>query len=505
MRLWQKIFLLTLFLTTLAANAISLMLLARNHENTLLMAKEKIQTVRDGAVAELGHLIQEEKDDSGQLLLTEADLEELFKAFYLSSGNFRNGTGDAISEAYSNGEGIPVGKESLSFREPGNHILITPLETGIFSVNRLPPQAAGAITVLVESGDTRRISTSTTAFWEGRFYRVEVSSDVTDLFHGFGEDLRFCQWICGGVSLAIATILLLSILGLTRPLKRLESATERIAAGEYGYRIPEKGHDEIAELAGHMNAMSVEIEDNIRKTEALAASRETFIANMAHELKTPLTSILGFADIMTIKSHMEESERREYAAIIAAEAGRLKTLSSKLMELVSLQGTELMLQPVKLEKLVEKAVLALEPVCLAQQCTVRRNLEPATAWADEALLTSLVLNLLDNALKASALKGHGQMIDISLKRKHDKAIIKVRDYGTGIPEEQLEHVTEAFYMVDKARSRRSGGSGIGLSLCKAIAQAHQGSLRIESREGQGTAVSLVLPIPDTWPAGRNQS
>ena len=166
--------------------------------------------------------------------------------------------------------------------------------------------------------------------------------------------MRFCQWICGGVSLAIATILLLSILGLTRPLKRLESATERIAAGEYGYRIPEGGHDEIAELASHMNAMSGEIEDNIRKTEALAASRETFIANMAHELKTPLTSILGFADIMTIKSHMEESERREYAAIIAAEAGRLKTLSSKLMELVSLQGTALVLRPVDLGELAER-------------------------------------------------------------------------------------------------------------------------------------------------------
>lgn len=208
---------------------------------------------------------------------------------------------------------------------------------------------------------------------------------------------------------------------------------------------------------------------------------------------------------MTIKSHMEESERREYAAIIAAEAGRLKALSSKLMELVSLQGTELMLQPVKLEELVEKAVLALEPVCLAQQCTVRRNLEPIVAQADAALLTSLVLNLLDNALKASALKGHGQRIDVSLKRENDKAIIKVRDYGTGIPEEQLEHVTEAFYMVDKARSRQNGGSGIGLSLCKAIAQAHQGSLRIESREGQGTAASLILPIPDARPAGRNQS
>ena len=491
MRLWQKIFLLTLFLTALAVSAISLLLLARSHRNTLLLAKEKIQTVRDSAVAELGHLVQERKDDSGQQLLTESDLEDLFVMFCLTSEEFRKGADGATDEA---------GSDETTDEAQKNDIVIMPLETGIFSAARLPREAGSAATVLVEKEGIRRISTYTTAFWEGRFYRVEVSGDVTDLFRQFEEDLRFCQWMCGGVSLAVATVLLFSILWLTRPLKRLEAATERIAAGEYGYRVPAKGHDEIAELSNHMNVMSGEIEDNIRKVEALAASRETFIANMSHELKTPLTSILGFADIMTIKSHMEEAERREYAAIIAAEAGRLKALSSKLMELVSLQGAELVLRPVELGALVERAALALSPVCQAQQCTVQRDLEPVTALADEALLTSLVMNLLDNALKASALKGHGRQIDISLKKEYDKAVIKVRDYGIGIPGDQLEHVTEAFYMVDKARSRQSGGSGIGLSLCKAIAQAHRGSLRIESREGQGTEVSLILPVPDTPPS-----
>nr|WP_304710980.1 HAMP domain-containing sensor histidine kinase [uncultured Acetatifactor sp.] len=507
MRLWQKIFLLTLFLTALAVSAISLLLLARSHRNTLLLAKEKIQTVRDSAVAELGHLVQERKDDSGQQLLTESDLEDLFVMFCLTSEEFRKGADGATDEAGSDGAGIPdAGERAEREDAPGsgdaqkNNILITPLEAGIFSAARLPREAGSAATVLVEKEGIRRISTCTTAFWEGRFYRVEVSGDVTDLFRQFEEDLRFCQWMCGGVSLAVATVLLFSILWLTRPLKRLEAATERIAAGEYGYRVPAKGHDEIAELSNHMNVMSGEIEDNIRKVEALAASRETFIANMSHELKTPLTSILGFADIMTIKSHMEEAERREYAAIIAAEAGRLKALSAKLMELVSLQGAELVLRPVELDALVERVALALSPVCRAQQCTVQRDLEPVTALADEALLTSLVMNLLDNALKASALKGHGRQIDISLKKEYDKAVMKVRDYGIGIPGDQLEHVTEAFYMVDKARSRQSGGSGIGLSLCKAIARAHRGSLRIESREGQGTEVSLILPVPDTPPS-----
>lgn len=470
MRLWQKIFLLTLFLTALAASAISLLLLSRNHRNTLLLAKEKIQAVCDSAVAELGHLIQERKEDSGQQLLTERELEELFAAFGLSSEDFWE-----------------------------YEISITPIEPVVLSVARLPREAGCVSTVLEEQGGAHGISVSTTAFWEGRFYRVKLSGDVSELFFRFGEDLRFCQWMCGGVSLVIATILLFSILGLTMPLKRLETATERIAAGEYGYRVPADGHDEIAELSRHMNAMSEEIADNIRKVEALAASRETFIANMAHELKTPLTSVLGFADIMAIKSHMPEEERRECASIIAAEARRLKALSSKLMELASLQKTALVLRPVDLEELVEKTVQILEPVCREQQCRIRRELVPITVQADEALLASLLLNLLDNALKASALKGAGQLIDVRLGEENGRAIVKVRDYGIGIPRDQLGHVTEAFYMVDKARSRQSGGCGIGLSLSRAIAEAHHGGLEIESREGEGTVVTLWLPVADQCP------
>ena len=500
MRLWQKIFLLTLFLTALAASTISLLLLARNHRDALLLAKEKVQTVRDSAMAQIGHLIQEEKDDGGRLLLTERELQGLFAEFCLASEEFRSqsdgrafrmDSGEAREQAPARDGGKGAG-ESQKY-----DISIMPIETDGFSAARLPREAAGGATALEEREGIWWIGSAATAFWEGRFYRVQVSGDVSDLFRRFGEDLRFCQWMCGGVSLAIATALLLSILGLTRPLKRLEAATERIAAGEYGYRVPAGGHDEIGELSRHMNAMSGEIQDNIRKVEALAASRETFIANMAHELKTPLTSILGFADIMTIKSHMPEEERRECASIIAAEARRLKSLSSKLMELVSLQGTALVLHPVDLGELAEKAVQALEPVCRKRRCTIRKNLVPVTVQADGELLMSLLLNLLDNALKASALKGENQRIDVSLEKEDGRAVIRVRDYGIGIPREQLGHVTEAFYMVDKARSRQSGGSGIGLSLCRAIAEAHQGNLQIESREGIGTTVSLFLPNPDT--------
>lgn len=508
MRLWQKIFLLTLCLTALAANSISLVLLTRNQANSLSLAKERIRTVCDGAVAELGHLIQEEKEKKGCPMLTESGMEALISKIRLNengqlfledsvqelgeSGN--PGESQVTGESWNIGEGFGAGKNEISITPVAMAFDDNSASAGMgcipVSAGWLPLDAEKTRTELVEKEGKVYICMGATAFWEGRFYRVEVSSDLSELFGRFREDLVFSQWMSGGVSLLTAAILLLSILYLTRPLKRLEAATEQIAGGEYGYRVKLKGHDEIAELAGHMNGMAAQIESNIRQVEELARGRETFIANMAHEMKTPLTSILGFADIMTIKSDMDEAERREYAAVIAAEAKRLKLLSSRLMELIAIQETELDLHPVNLGELVGRALEVFAPVCAKQRCSIRRRLQPLRVEADEALFTSLVLNLLDNALKASA---PGQGIEVTLEEREGGAVLEVRDYGVGIPEGELERVTEAFYMVDKARSRSRGGSGVGLALCKAIAEAHHGSLGIESREHYGTKVSVLLP------------
>lgn len=495
MRLWQKIFLLTLSVTALAANSISLMLLTRNHAHSLSLAGERIRTICDGAVLELGHLIQAKKEEKGCLMLTEGELRSLIsKARLDGNGQLFLADSSVSTESYQNGEeGGEAGSNEIRI-EPitGNLVGQADGEDAFFvSVGQLPQEAESARTELVEQEGGIRIRKSTTAFWEGNFYRVEVSSDLAGLFERFREDLEFGRRMSGSVSLLTAGVLLCSVLWLTGRLKRLEAATERIAGGEYGYRIGLKGYDETAELSGHMDAMAAEIEAGIRRTRELVRERETFIANMAHELKTPLTSILGFADIMMIKSEMDEAERREYASVIAAEAKRLKILSSRLMELISIQEAELVLRPVNLGKLTRRALKVFSPVCAKRQCPVRSRLQDLWVEADEALLTSLVLNLLDNASKAS---GPGQEIEVTLEEGESGVLLAVRDHGTGIPEAEIERVTEAFYMVDKARSRSEGGSGVGLALCRAIVEAHHGTLRIESREGQGTGVFVLLPL-----------
>lgn len=451
MRLWQKIFLLTLILTLLAVNAVSFVLLLRSQRSSLILAKEKAQAVCETAVLELERSIQDEKERTDYFLLTEQDIMDLLSA--------------------------EINKSAL-----GCEVRVNPGVSADYY----------QMALINDDYGEHLIQVGTSVFWEGHFYRVTVDSNVEELFEQFVRDLTFSRWFGGGVALIIAVLLLVSSLMLTRPLKRLETATERIANGEYSERIIVKGSGEIAELSEHMNIMSAEIEANINRIEQISSSRETFIENMTHELKTPLTSILGFADILTIKSDMTEDERREYASIIAAEAKRLRLLSSKLMELVALNETELELHPVNLKELIERAVEAFSPICAGRQCSICAKLEPVVIDADNALFTSLVLNLLDNALKASS---PGQYIDICAEKKDGEAILHVKDSGIGIPEDQLAHVTEAFYMVDKSRSRSAGGAGIGLSLCKAIAEAHRGTLEIESAENCGTTVLLTVPVP----------
>lgn len=461
MRLWQKIFLLTYLFTTLAVNSVAFMLMDRNQNSSLVLAKEKAQAVFDTVISELERCIQNEKARTGSFLLSEQEITSLLAAkIQISAWDCK--------------------------------IEVKPLEMAYFSVSRLPETAKTYQTeFLEEQTGEYLIRVASTVFWEGRFYRISTKNDISRLMAQFYRDRLYSQWLGGGVALITAIALLISSLVLTHPLKYLKTATRQIAYGEYQNRIVMKGHDEIAELAGHMNAMSAKIQASIHRIEKISKNQEIFIANMTHEMKTPLTSILGFADILIIKGDIKEEERREYASIIAAEAKRLRLLSSKLMELISLQETKLFLQPVNMKELLMRSMEAFAPICEEHQCVMRSKLRTVYIDADDALFTSLVLNLLDNALKAS---GPGQSIDISLMEEKGKALLQMQDHGIGIPQEQVEHVTEAFYMVDKARSRSAGGSGIGLALCKAVVEAHHGSFAIESQENRGTKVSLTFPV-----------
>ncbi|WP_302149936.1 cell wall metabolism sensor histidine kinase WalK [uncultured Gemmiger sp.] len=284
---------------------------------------------------------------------------------------------------------------------------------------------------------------------------------------------------------AAAAVTALLAARLTRPLAVLTDAGQQIAAGDYARRTALHTGDEIETLSASFDKMADAVQEKIADLEADVQKREDFVGAFTHELKTPMTSIIGYADILAAMQ-TDPDEQREAAAAIAHEGRRLESLSHKLLALLGLAECPLTPAAVPLAVLWPRLHAACPGVNLHTPAA------PApTVQGDADLLLDLLCNLVQNAAKASK---PGAPVVVLCTADADTATLTVADRGCGIPPDQLARVTEPFYMVDKSRARRQGGSGLGLALCQRIAAAHDGTLKIESEPGKGTRVSVTLPL-----------
>lgn len=212
------------------------------------------------------------------------------------------------------------------------------------------------------------------------------------------------------------------------------------------------------------------------------------MASFAHEIKTPLTSIIGYADLLRSRPARPE-QVRESAGYIFNEGRRLESLSRKLLELVVLDRQDFPLRPIPLDAFVRRVAGAMEPPLRQAGIRLAVRAEGVPALMEPDLMETVCVNLLDNARKAME---HGGEILLEGVSENGVPVIQVTDQGKGIPAEELERVTEAFYMVDKSRSLAQGGAGLGLALCRRIVELHGGTLEIESEPGRGTRVRVRL-------------
>ena len=271
------------------------------------------------------------------------------------------------------------------------------------------------------------------------------------------------------VTIAVCAVLSYFIsLWLTKPLDKLTKATKKLAEGELSYRADIRTGDEIGQLSESFDAMAQKLEENVEQLQDAMHRQEEFMGSFAHEMKTPMTSIIGYADLMRTQT-LSPEEQSAAVNYIFSEGKRLESLSLKLLDIIVARNTK----------------LELKKVC------------PAQLIEQTELVKSLLINLIDNARKAL---GHGGLIRISSQLTGTGCIIRVRDNGPGIPPEAIAHLTEAFYRVDKSRSRAQGGAGLGLALCSDIARLHNGSIEFESSRETGTCVTVhlnggALPTP----------
>ena len=321
-------------------------------------------------------------------------------------------------------------------------------------------------------------------------YLLVTQSDMTSVYDKVDDMVLNCVWVFLGVTAAGIVFALVFSGFITKPINELATVGVGFSQGDYSGRVKVRSRDEIGKLAAVYNQMADSIEEKISDLELAVKQREDFTAAFAHELKTPMTSIIGYADTLYQKD-LSESEARAAAGFIVNEGMRLESLSFKLLELMTLRKNDFLLEEVQMGDFLKDIEDTIRPAAAKKGIRTFFDYEPGYVRMEIDLFKTLVLNLIDNAMKSGtsdvAVLGQG---------KNGIYMIAIVDHGRGIPREELQRVTEAFYMVDKARSRKEHGAGLGLALCERIAEIHNTRLDIRSREGEGTAIRLKLKLEE---------
>jgi two-component system phosphate regulon sensor histidine kinase PhoR len=305
-------------------------------------------------------------------------------------------------------------------------------------------------------------------------YPIFVVEDITQVY----QDISAIS--IAGIAVGVVLIALL-VRHSMQPLGQLGKTAKRIASGNYAERACVASRDEVGELAGDFNAMAAAVEGRIAELTETAERQRLFIGGVTHEFKTPLTTMILNADTLQ-NACMDEEETKTSVAFIQRQCQWLERLTQKLLKLITLKGliTKECVDLTHLFACVRESMaetLAQRGTPLIVDCGMK------SLAMDADLMQSVLINLVDNASKASK---PGQVVRISARDN----TIEVADCGCGIPESELARITEPFYMVDRSRSKKDGGSGLGLALVKEIVAAHGADLRIESKFGGGTTVRI---------------
>lgn len=471
MKLWQKIFLITLAFVMIAVG-ITTVIVAQNYfEMTLDIEKQGATARHEYVTSAISNRVTLEGLSSNELVIAEDNLRTLLRSIVTAQ----------TDEAY--GIAVYDVKSEIAFSQIGSLITLTDFRNKVENND-------SSYSVVADYSGTKQLVIGSSCELSGRKFYLYTSTDISRIYQTREQVFIYVRVIGAFSAIAAATALLFLVYKMLNPLSKINKSIHRIAKGAYSERVPEKGGYEYKELSANINQMAEAIEENVGQLQEIADSRKRFIDNLAHEMKTPLTSIICLSDVMHIKKNLTEEERIEYSGIIMEEAKRLRNLSGKIMELTVAENTELDFQDIPLTDILSAIQIAVQPVF--ERSNMNLTVEPVDCMirCDRELFTLLLLNLIDNARKASA---EGDTVEVNCKLSNGKLSISVIDHGIGMSEEELKHISEPFYMADKSRSRQAGGAGLGLSLCTEIAKHHQAVIKYDSTLGEGTVVTLTMP------------
>ena len=319
----------------------------------------------------------------------------------------------------------------------------------------------------------------------GAIYITETDTEQGEILLRLQSTIRNISILTLAASTVIVAFILWTIM---RRITSILRAVETVREGEYNYHIKMTGNDELAALGREFDDLT----DKLRETEQI---RRRFVADASHELKTPLSSIKLLSDSILQNEAIDASTMREFVYDIGQEAERLARTTEKLMTLARLDdsgGVEESAGPVDLRDIVASTLRMLEPLAELGDITLSSSLDAGcTVLATEDSLHQVVFNLVENALKYNVLGG---TVNVHLTRRTHETVLRVEDTGIGVPADDLPHIFDRFYRVDKARSRAFAGSGLGLSIVRDTVHNHLGTITATPREKGGMVFEARFPL-----------
>ena len=324
----------------------------------------------------------------------------------------------------------------------------------------------------------------------GAVYLCEYDSERAELISAVQGRLLQMSLTIGAVALVCAG---LSSTVLLRRMRQLVESIRIVARGNYAHRLKTSGNDEITELGNEFNLLTERLEDTEKQ-------RRRFVSDASHELKTPLASIRLLSDSIVQSGTMDSDTMREFAADIGNEAARLQRTTEKLLDLSRLDdGVQLIAEPVDIKQTAVDALAVLRPLAAEKDVKIRCELDDGcVVMANTDDMFHIVFNLMENAVKYNV---PGGSVQVSAKVEEDKVLLTVADTGIGIPESDRLNIFGRFYRVDKARSRASGGSGLGLSIVHDAVLAHGGTIAVGQNKPQGSVFVVSFPRPTSEETG----
>ena len=301
----------------------------------------------------------------------------------------------------------------------------------------------------------------------------QLQDQMILIFAAIAVSALVCSWIFSRV--------------ITRPIAGLNRGIQRMSKGDFSARVKIRGSGEMKQLARAFNSMS-------EKLETLDQSRNQFVSNASHELKTPLATMKIMIESLIYQPDMDKNLRTEFMTDINNEIDRLSAIVSDLLTLVQMdsQNVKLSRENLSIAQLIKENAHRLQPIADQKKQKIALSLsDPCDIYADKSKLNQVIYNLMENAVKYTQ---NGGTVRVSLQRQGREARFTVSDNGPGIPKEHLPHIFDRFYRVDKARSREKGGTGLGLSIVHQLVLLHGGAISVESEEGKGATFIVELPL-----------